>query len=948
MTRAQQTQALAAAGCEVRDDALTRRLHATDASHYEVEPLAVAFPRSAAEAAAVVRAAADAGVPVTPRGAGTGLVGGALGEGLVVDFARHNRAIASFDRDTGRVTAGAGVVLDALNDFLRPRGLMFGPDVATSSRATIGGMIANNSSGARAPRFGPTADHVVSLRVVLADGALVELGGNPDGPPALCQTVGGMIERHATALPRPLAAKRRPGYGVDRFHWRRRSLAELIAGSEGTLAGIWSAELQGVPLPREKGLGLVCFESVAEAMQATVSLLDLQPVAIELVDRVLLDQTRGQLPFQAARDLLELDTRAAEAVLLVEFYEDVEERLAALATRRLGRRARQVTAPAEMNLVWALRKAGLSLLTGCAGPAKPVTCIEDTAVPPEKLPAYIAALRGLLARAGLRACFYGHAASGLLHVRPVLDLGSAADQRKFRQITADVAALVRDFDGSFAAEHGVGIARTEFLEAQVGAATLGLMREIKRAFDPRDVFNPGKVIPSGRWRLDGDLRTFPREGELPFAPVLAFAAKDGSFLANLAQCNGCGGCLKQSPTMCPTFPATGDELLSTRGRANLIRGVLGDETLGGPDPLRSAALEAALSNCLSCKACTTECPSNVNLTLLKAELTHARLRRDGLGLREWVVSAVDLLGRAGCLAPGVANAVLKTRAVKALVGRVLGLAPQRALPPFARERFDRWFARRSAGGRGTGATPVPAPARGRVLLWDDTFVRYHEPEVGRAAVAALEAAGFEVLLPAGRQCCGRPAFSQGNLDEAARLGRHNLALLAGADSRLPVLFLEPSCWSMFAEDYRELNLPQAAEVGRRCFLFEQFVEDLLAREPAALRFRPRAEPVAIHAHCHAKALARPALLARLAGRLPGRRVTLLDTGCCGMAGAFGMLEAKYELSLRVAAPLVAALAAQPPSTTIVASGTSCRQQIRHLTPAQPRHPAELLASALAP
>jgi FAD/FMN-containing dehydrogenase/Fe-S oxidoreductase len=917
--------------CEIAFDNLTRQLYATDASVYQIEPAGVAFPRDANQAAAVIRAAAEAEVPVIPRGAGSGLVGGAIGEGMIVEFARFNRGLGELDLERGTVRAGAGVVLDQLNQFLKPHGRCFGPDVATSSRATIGGMIANNSSGAHVPVYGCTADHVRSLEIVRADGRIETLDVNTklDLPP-LAGPLAGEIERR---MPADLL-KRWPGYGVDRF-LREPNPCHLLAGSEGTLAAIVSAELKIVPLPRRKTLGLVFFASVAEAMQATVELLELKPAAIEHVDRILFDQTRGQLAFKAARDLLELDHKPCESILLVEFF-DGEDRLDAVAAKRLGLRTLLLRDAASMGLVWNMRKAGLSLLTGCKGDAKPVTAIEDTAVRPQQLPAYVAGLSDILARRGLQACFYGHAASGLLHVRPVLDLHDRNDLKKFREVSDEVSALVLEFKGSLAAEHGVGIARTEYMETHLGGPLLGLMRQIKNIFDPRGLFNPGKVLPGKRFKIDADLRMgADHRIPLPFAPVLAFAAKDGSFIGNLEQCNGCGGCRKAPPTMCPTYVATGEEIMSTRGRANAIRAAL--ELRGIDDPLRNEELTVALGNCLSCKACTAECPSNVNLSLLKAELLHARHQRDGLGWRERLFSSVDLMGKLGCLAPGLANVSLRSGLVRGIAKRIFGIAPERPLPPYASERFDHWFSRRP------GAVTAP---RGRVYLWDDTFARYHEPNIGRAAVAVLEAAGYAPALVEGRRCCGRPAFSQGCLDTAAALGRHNLQLLTATGSE-PILFLEPSCYSMFVEDYEELKLPGAAEVRSRCFLFEDFVDRLLAREPDAISFQHTEEKVAIHAHCHAKSLVNPAFMKRVIERMPGRSAVLLETGCCGMAGAFGALADKYKLSLQVAEPLVAQVLAQTAGTTIVASGTSCRHQLEHLTPARPpKHIAEVLARGL--
>ena len=433
----------------------------------------------------------------------------------------------------------------------------------------------------------------------------------------------------------PGLIKRWPGYGIERFLRVPNDLTHILAGSEGTLAAIFSAELKISPLPHEKGLGLIFFASVAEAMQATVELLDLKPAAIEHIDRPLLDQTKGQLQFQAARDLLELDTEPCESILIVEFYQDVAERLSVLQSRKIGLRTKILTDAAQMNIVWSVRKSGLSLLTGCIGPAKPVAFIEDAAVRPAQLPEYVRGLQSIMKPLGLTASYYGHAASGLLHVRPVLDLHSAADLKKFRQVADETSALVRQFKGSLSAEHGVGIARTEYMRDQLGNQLLEVMREIKRAFDPKNVFNPGKIFANGsepgghQHRIDNYLReNFTRPLKLPFQPVLAFAFKDRSFIGNLEQCNGCGGCLKQSGIMCPTFIATHDEVMSTRGRANIIRAALELRT-NGRDPLKSDELDAALSNCLSCKGCTPECPSNVNLALLKAEMLHARWRRDG-------------------------------------------------------------------------------------------------------------------------------------------------------------------------------------------------------------------------------------------------------------------------------------------------------------------------------
>src|SRR5438067_2510989 len=961
MTSAQERK-IRQTGCDVRVDNLTRQLYATDASIYQIEPLGVAFPKGAEQASAVIRAAADAGVPVTPRGAGTSLVGNAIGEGLIVEFSRYNRQITGLDLEKRNVRVGAGVVLDQLNDFLKPHGFCFGPDVATSSRATLGGMIANNSSGARCPIYGTTADHVISLEIVMADGRVETVGPTHhslgDERAKIEHLVRAARSEMAERWP-PGLIKRWPGYGIERFLRAPNDLTNILAGSEGTLAAIFSAELRISPLPRQKGLALLFFASVEEAMQATVELLDLRPAAIEHIDRPLFDRTKGQLQFQAARDLLELGAKPCESILIVEFYDEVAERLSILQSRKIGMRTKIVTDPAQMNLVWSVRKSGLSLLTGCIGAAKPVAFIEDAAVRPAQLPEYVRGLQSIIRPLGLTASYYGHAASGLLHVRPVLDMHSASDLKKFRQVADQTSALVRQFKGSLSAEHGVGIARTEYMRDQFGDELLGVMREIKRAFDPKNIFNPGKIFEVGSARcadrtpqrgvpprIDNHLReNFTRPLELPFQPVLAFAFKDRSFIGNLEQCNGCGGCLKQTAIMCPTFIATHDEVMSTRGRANIIRAALELQT-NGRDPLKSEELHAALSNCLSCKGCTPECPSNVNLALLKAEMLHARWRRDGLPLRERIFSDVDLLGRIGCAMPALANSILDFKPLRALMEAALGISAKRSLPHYARERFDKWFAKH-AGAAGSdrgynGAHGTPQQQRGPVILWDDTFVRYHEPHIGIAAVKVLEALGFEVALAKNRQCCGRPAFSVGNLDAAAKLAKQNISELSTLNSQpsAPILFLEPSCWSMFVEDYRELKIENAEDVAKRCFLFEKFVDDVLAQEPDALQFDERPATVAIHPHCHAKSIMDPAFMSRLAERLRGRKATVLDTACCGMAGAFGMLAEEYGDSFQVAERLLDAIDNQPPGMEIIASGVSCRHQTIDLTNLDPKHIAE--------
>ncbi|MEE4273639.1 MAG: FAD-linked oxidase C-terminal domain-containing protein [Thermoanaerobaculales bacterium] len=934
LTTAQRT-ALASAGCEVRFDDHVRVLYATDASIYRIEPQAVAFPSSAAETGRLLVAAADAGIEITVRGAGTGLAGGAVGAGLVVDLAHHNRTVDGLDLEARTVRVGPGVVLDRLNAELAPHGLWFGPDVATSSRATLGGMIGNNSSGAHAPVYGTTGDHVVALEVALTDGRVVWVGRDHDGLAGIRDEVDQLVAGHADEIERrfpPGIVKRWPGYGFDRALQEPGDLCRTVVGSEGTLAAVTSAVLSVVPRPTERGLGVLFFTGVAEAMSAAAELARLEPAAVEHIDRILLDQTCGQRAFAAARRLLELDERPCGAMLLVEFFGEASDRLAALEATGLGNRRLLLPGAAEQQLVWNLRKAGLSLLTGRAGPAKATAGIEDVCVRPEQLPAYVEGLTEIMDRLGLEASYYGHAASGELHVRPILDLHRDDGLEQLRRVADEVSELCRSFGGSLAAEHGVGIARTEYLEAHLGEELIDASRRLKNLFDPRGVMNSGKIVSDGRFRIDGDLRLGPGSVLDPdLVGELGFVDRDHSFLANLEQCNGCGGCLKTAPTMCPTFVATGDEAFSTRGRANTIRAAI--EGRFGDDWTRSPELSGVLSSCLSCKACQTECPSNVDLPALKAELVATGQRRNGVLLLDRLIAGADLLGRFGTAVPWLANPALGVRPLRNALKKTLGIAIDVPLPRYERRRFDRWFAGRAA---------TTAGRRGRVLLWDDTWTRYHEAKVGRAAVAVLEALGFEVALVEGRKCCGRPAASRGLLGEVRRLGEHNLRLLAGNDE--PLVFLEPSCHSIFIDEYRQLGLEGAAEVAARCVPVEDFVLDAVADDEPAWRWTGGA--VAVHGHCHSKALADAEAAVRLLARISGIDVLPLDTGCCGMAGAFGMLEANRELSRAVARPLIEAIGALPRGARVAAAGTSCRHQIAHLAGVEAVHPIEIVAEAM--
>lgn len=928
-------------GCEIRQDALTRTLYATDASLYLITPCGVAFPRSAQEVAGVLAAANAAGIPVHPRGAGTGLAGGALGEGLVIDTSRYMNRILSLNPGARYADVEPGVVLDTLNSAAAAHELTFGPDVATSSRATLGGMIANNSSGARALRYGVTIDHVESVEIALADGRRIMVGTDGGALGALQEKLENIIRPHAETIREKLhegIVKRWQGFALDRF-LRTGKWVNLFGGSEGTLGVICAARLRLVPLPPQKGLALIFFDSVLEAMQATVELLPLKPSAIEHIDDVLFNQTRGQVAFAETRAFLGLDATNPKAILIVEFTDSVAEKLDRVQRMRLGTRTLTTRDSTEMAGVWNLRKAGLNLLTGCPGPRKPIPGIEDVAVPVANLPQYVSALRALFDPLSVEASFYGHAGAGLLHVRPVLNLRDPEDRAKYRKIADEVSRLTLQFKGALAAEHGVGIARTEYMRKHLGDV-LDVMAEIKRVLDPKNTLNPGKIFGEDVFRIDSHLRVDAAESPtLPFESKITFQSKDHSFLGNLEQCNGAGACRKLTPTMCPTYIATGDEIMSTRGRANTIRAVLEGRLRDAPDPLLSPALDTALKYCLSCKACKTECPSNVDMALLKADLLFAKLSKYGVPLHARLLSRPDLLGRWGTRFPRFVNAIKNFPFVHQTAARVLDLAPQRPLPDFAPEDFRKWFARRSG-------TRERSESRGTVYLWDDCFARFYESSLGKATVAVLEAAGFTVRLLETRVCCGRPAFSLGRLDLARQLAETNAAVIQNTDPNAAVLFLEPSCFSMVYEDYLELGIESLRAHRGRFMLLETFLARLLDQDKHALVLSRLPRTPVLHVHCHARALGHAAAATKLVAHFSRETPTVLNTGCCGMAGSFGYGRDQYALSCAVGAPLAEQITRVPEGVPIIAGGTSCRHQIEHLARRRALHIAEWLAEGL--
>lgn len=943
---------------EIRFDAPTRALYSTDASIYQIEPLGVVLPCDAEDWHTAIQIALEHEVPLVPRGGGTSLSGQTVGPGLVLDGSKYLNQILEIDPEGRRVRVQPGVVLDHLNQAVEPYGLQFGPEVSTANRATLGGMIANNSAGARSVVYGKTLDHVRELSVILADGARVTLGPTPldllnprsvgDSRWAdVHRVVGEIVRQHRaeieTRFPRIL--RRVSGYNLDSLvkGWDAGvvNLADLVVGSEGTLAVITEAELHLVRRPRFRGLLVPHFTSLTAALDTLDLCLSFSPSAVELMDQMILDLARENL---ALRRRMAAITGRPAAVFMVEFSGDQPADVAG-PMEKLTRKLRaapgvtevfQTVDDAQREPVWRLREAGLPLLMGLPGDRKPVTFVEDTAVAPERLPEFVRAFQDLIAEHGTHGAFYGHASVGCLHIRPVLNLKDAGDVARMRQISAAVTDLVRRFEGSLSGEHGDGLVRSEWNRKMFGSVVYEAFRRLKRAFDPKGLMNPGKIVDAPP--MTDNLRLGPDYHPVEPETVFDFSAH-GGFARHVELCSGTGVCRKeQGGVMCPSFRATRDEADSTRGRANALR-----LAMTGEAPLKALAapwVHEILDLCLSCKACKSECPSNVDMAKLKAEVDHLYYQRRGRPVLHHGLAWLPWFYRYGAWAGPVVNAMGRWKPLRWFLERAIGLDRRRSLPPLHARNFRWWLDWRRPNPR--------AGRRGRVLLLDDCFTTYNEPRIGKAAVTLLETLGYRVERT-GLDCCGRILISKGFLTEARNLIQRQASWLA---SRLtddaPILGLEPSCLLTLVDEWPSLAPSSATErVARAARLADEWLAEQARHDPEWPSLQPLDAECLVHGHCHQKSLVGMEGTAAALKLVPKLQVRVLDTGCCGMAGAFGFEADHFDLSVRVAELSVLPDLAKAATAMVVATGTSCRHQIKDLTGRTALHPVEVLAQQVA-
>jgi FAD/FMN-containing dehydrogenase/Fe-S oxidoreductase len=947
---------------EVRFDRLTRLLYSTDASIYQMMPMGVAFPRDADDVSAALEIAARHSVPVLPRGSGSSLDGQAVGHALVLDFTRHMDRILEIDPEGRRVRTQPGITLGLLNQQLRKQGLMYGPDPASAERATMGGVLGNNSTGAHSVIYGMTVDHVLGCRAVLADGSRVQFeafeprqwearSNRPGLEGTIHRQVQGILHRYAgpIATRYPKTFRTVAGYSLNMMGGLHTpNLARLLVGSEGTLAAFTEMTVNLVPVPRSTRLAIVHFADLQPAMEAVPPIMQTGPSAVEVMDRLLLDLTRDRLEY---RRLLTFVEGNPGLLLAVEYSGESEAELAAGIERlktllaRLGHREPVVVVadPVQQANVWFVRKVGLGILMSIKGDAKPVPFIEDAAVPLEHLADYATQIRDFCLEVGVpQVAIYAHASAGCLHIRPLVNLKQVEGLRQMRQIAEKSIELVVRYEGTTSGEHGEGLARGEFSERLFGPELVEAFRAVKFAFDPQGLLNPGKVVDVARMDDESRLRygTGYATPQAPTATALSFEAEQG-FARAVEMCNGAGVCRKHAEgVMCPSFMATRDEAHSTRGRANALRAAM--MGLLGPQGMTSPELYGVLDLCLSCQACKRECPSAVDMAKLKAEFLYGYLQQRGTPLRSRLFANIARLDRLARPFPGLANLMLRGPLRPALT--VLGVHPARRLPALARQPFSRWFRKQRRGKPHT--SPAAEGEAREVVFFHDTFTEHHEPHIGQAAVRLLEACGYRPVLVRGKVCCGRPAYSKGLLDIARALASHNVEALEPYASRgVPIVGVEPSCISMLTGEYRDLVPGPAAEAVAGA---TSLLEDFLLRDPEGLPgFSPAAEPVLFHGHCQHKANFGTEGTLGLLGRIPGIALQPIESSCCGMAGSFGYEREHFDLSIKLAElSLAPAVRAAPVQAVICASGTSCREQIRHTTGRRALHPVEVLAAAL--
>lgn len=935
---------------DVYFDDVTRGLYATDASICQIMPVAVVVPRDEPDVHAAVRASAHFGISIVCRGAGTSLAGQTVGPSLVIDFSKYMNQIIELNVQERWVRVQPGIVLDELNAKLVEHGLFFAPDPATSNRATIGGMMGNNASGSKSLLYGKTSDHVLSGRVLLSDGTVLEINERAmsefDRPTVsvvrgtreteILSKFKKIIETNTPEIKKrfPKVMRRVSGYSLDSFVGTDRwNLLKLLIGSEGTLGIFLEAKLNLEPRPTHKALCAVHFTDRIEAVEAVTTILRSRPSAVEIFDDDVISRARENLSAAPLCGFIEGDPAA---ILIVEFFAE-DDKSAKRKCNTLAKRLKErkigyawpvIADPKKQADVWAVRKNGLGLVLGIKGNRKPVAFIEDACVPVKSAPEYVSKVLDFCKERNITVAMYGHASVGTIHIRPILDLKNGLDIKYMQTIMEFAFDLVQQYGGSLSGEHGDGRTRGPFLERYFGPEVYQAFRDVKTLFDPAELLNPGVLVDSPGVV---DILRYGTKYKTPSEPTEYHYRQDGSFSSAVEMCNGVGACRKKlEGTMCPSYRATSDEKHSTRGRANALRLAMTGQL--GPEALTSEQLFEVMDLCLSCKSCKSECPSNVDIARLKSEFLQRYYDAHNRPLREKLIAGSPAMARilAGNKAL-IVNLVQNTRVFRKMLEWIAGFDSRRKLPKYALLPFPKWFAR--------NLQPDFHRSK-KVVLFDDTYMNYHDSRIGISAVELLRSCDYEVTL-AKAGCCQRPRISHGFLREAKANGLKTLQNLdVFIRQGLKIVVCEPACYSALTDDLPDLIDDEA--LGRRIKKNVMMIDEFLAQEVRENRletkFTSPYKQILIHGHCHQKALNGTTAMKHLLDSIPEISVTEIDAGCCGMAGSFGHEKEHYEISMQIGEErLFPAIRNSKEGTTVVACGFSCRQQITDGTDTKPVH-----------
>ncbi len=957
---------------EVLFDAGSRARYSTDASIYQIEPVGVVVPKNESDVRIALQIAAEEGVPILPRGAGSSQCGQTVGAALVIDNSKYLNQVVAVDPERATAEVQPGVVLDALNARLRPHGLWFPVDVSTSAQATLGGMAGNNSCGSRSIRYGNMVHNVIGIDAMLADGSEHRFGTVPadlsrlSGAARYVELAGrvrAIAEREYVEIESrwPKVLRRVQGYNLDRVRpaseW---NFAQLLVGSEGTLAYSRRIHLQLAPIPRQRALGVCHFKTFRESMQAPQHIVKLAPTAVELVDRTMIGLARGNEAFRATVGKFIVGDPGA--ILLVEFAGEerneqigkLKQLVALMADLGHPGGVVEITDAALQRDVWEVRKAGLNIMMSMKGDGKPVSFIEDCAVPLENLAEYTERLTEVFHRHGTEGTWYAHASVGTLHVRPVLNMKTDG-AAKLRAIAEEACDLVRRYKGAaYSGEHGDGLVRSEWIEPMLGARLTAALAEIKDAFDPKGLMNPGKIVRPPKQDDRTLFRYKPGYATPPLATALDWSEWEveseverihgHGFAAAVEMCNNNGHCRKfDAGTMCPSFRVTGDEQHLTRGRANTLRLALSGQL--GPDALTSAQLYETLDLCVSCKGCKRECPTGVDMAKMKIEFLHHYHAARGYSAKDRLIAHLPRYAPWAARLPWLFNSRDGVPGLAALSEKALGFSARRPLPQWRADAFHR------------SARSLPAGEGGReVVFFADTFNNYFEPDNARAAFDVLRAAGYAVRIPGaaggGRPlCCGRTFLAAGMVDRARAEARRTLGALEPYLERgVPVVGLEPSCVMTLRDEYLNLGLGKSAgELALDSHLLEEFLWREREADRLSLRLVELPERKAlVHGHCHQKAFGAMPAVHNVLKLVPGLEVEAIESSCCGMAGSFGYEAAHYDVSMKMAElSLLPRVRDAGKDVLIVADGTSCREQIEHGSGRRAVHVARVLKQALA-